>query len=67
MHEATCALSGTATLWLILVRPRQTLLTLPCSALITSVLQYKKEHQAVIDAMTRGATVYECIQAIESA
>lgn len=29
-------------------------------------LQYRKEHQAVIDAMTRGATTFECVEAIES-
>ncbi|KAF5834996.1 hypothetical protein DUNSADRAFT_8054 [Dunaliella salina] len=28
--------------------------------------RYKKEHQAVIDAMSRGASVRECVQAIES-
>jgi len=29
--------------------------------------QYKKEHEALISAMSRGAPVIECVQAIESA
>lgn len=29
-------------------------------------VQYRKEHEALINAMTRGASVMECVEAIEA-
>ncbi|KAJ9520929.1 hypothetical protein QJQ45_014083, partial [Haematococcus lacustris] len=39
----------------------------PMVVVVHTLPQYKKEHEAVIAAMSRGASVFECIRAIEEA